>query len=93
MSEKLLSRNRMAKHLKITKKELNLVIVEMGKKLKDLAYINSEAVIEASLSNGIQEYNYMDSNDTLCLTYNITYSIGDILQIVGRERREADEEI
>jgi hypothetical protein len=70
----------------LTDSELELVTEEILDRVKDLLYIRGEETISDALRSQI----YNNTTDTITVSYSITISVLDVLQIIGRLRRDFD---
>lgn len=72
----------------LSESERTLVETELSERLKDLVYMKSGEYGKRVLS----DYNdtELDGNDTLRVTFTFEFIWNDILQIIGRDRREGE---
>jgi len=73
----------------LTPEEIELVVDELSERVKDMAYMTCKSKVRAMLS-GCKIYD-MSSGDSLTLTWKLDLVHGDILQIVGRNRRKDED--
>ena len=72
--------------LKLTKKEKNAVVKELAERMKDVVYMNAEEKAESAV-NELLELD-LSPDSSININYKITFLLNDILQILGRIKRQ-----
>jgi len=76
-------------HVRLTPKEKRLVIEEMAERMKDVVYMN--ALDQATrVYQQIPDYHWENPDNKITVDYHFTFVVNDMLQIIGRKRREAE---
>jgi len=79
--------------MKHTKLERQLVIKEIARRLKDMAYFHSEQLTASMLDSwGLSMILDDASANEYTFTFHVKMVAGDMQQIVGRHRRETAEQ-
>lgn len=74
--------------MKITRKEYESITTEIGERLKDMMYERADKLVRAQLSKAeIEGFLDEPSTTTIQTVYEVTIMGGDLLQILGRQRR------
>jgi len=87
--EKFKKKLKKEKEMKIcdfSKKEQEVIKSELSERIKDLTFIGINKKVDDIFEN-ISKINYR-KNDSIEIDYNFGFIFNDILQIVGRIRRE-----
>ena len=72
----------------MTEEERILVIKEIAERMKDLVYINAEMKAAEMLDNLPKDILEYLSDDPIKITYTINFCVGNLQEIIGRERRK-----
>ena len=73
--------------MKITAKEREILIKELAERVRDMIYINAEKRVARMIDSIIGDIDEVVTDDPIEVTYTINMVSGDIIQIIGRERR------
>ena len=71
----------------LTEEELDETAKEIAERVKDLVYMNLEHRVRDALEKTFASCVDLDPNDKLTLTWKLTFTVNDIIQIAGRLRR------
>jgi len=72
----------------ITAKEYEAIIKEIAARIKDLVYMTSESDIKEGFPKNILESILGEPDSRLEVNYKVNIVVDDIIQILGRTRRE-----
>jgi len=72
----------------MTEEERILVIKEIAERMKDVVYMNAEVKAVETLEKLPKDLISYSSEDKISMTYTINFCVGDLQQIIGRERRK-----
>jgi hypothetical protein len=72
--------------INMSSQEREIVINELAERMKDIVFMTSKEKIVAVLEQ--MEGMTFGNDDDITVQYEINFVIGDIIQMVGRERRE-----
>lgn len=78
----------MCRSVKITEEEKELIIDELHKRMVDMIYINGKEKVRKELEGQWEKLDLSDSRQSMTFYYNIEMVHGDIMQVLGRNRRE-----
>jgi len=74
--------------LKITRREYESITAEIGERLKDMMYERADKLVRAQLSKAeIERFLDAPSTNIVQTVYKVTIMVGDLLQVLGRQRR------
>jgi len=71
---------------KLIKGKEEIVIKELGERLKDFAFMTAKDKISKSLEQ--LKDNKVSGEDYISITWNVDFIVNDVIQIVGRSKRE-----
>lgn len=74
------------KLVKLTKKEKQTIVREMAERCKDIVYMNATRNVREVLNQ--LKFTDFRNNDKIEFTYYIGILVGDLIQILGREKRD-----
>jgi len=74
--------------LKLTEEEKQAITTELAERMKDVIYMNAKEKAEETLNNILQSD--LSPVDIIKVTYQIQILFNDILQMLGRIRREKE---
>ncbi len=74
--------------IKLTKKERELVAKEYAKRIIDMAYMVAEDLARERIPSLLKDLNAASTDSDFTFTLGVAMCKGDILQIIGRVRRE-----
>lgn len=72
--------------VELTKKEKQTIVREMTERCKDIVYMNATRNVRKALNQ--LKYTDFENNDKIEFTYYIGIVIGDLIQILGRKKRD-----
>jgi len=75
--------------LKLTPEERNAIITELAERMKDIIYMNAREKAEEALDDILKADPH--PNDTVEINYKFQFIFNDILQMLGRIRRQKSE--
>jgi len=73
--------------IKVTEAEMEKLIQELSERMKDVVYMEAENKIKEMLEELLPKLSTKITDDDIRLTFNVDLISGDIIQILGRERR------
>lgn len=76
------------KKLKLTHVEKRMIVEEIAERIKDAVFIRVDAVARQVLDAYLERLNELDPHTPIKITINAELLVEDILQILGRIRRE-----
>ncbi|RLG36789.1 MAG: hypothetical protein DRN91_07105 [Candidatus Alkanophagales archaeon] len=76
--------------LKLTAEERNVIITELAERMKDIVYMNAREKAEEALNDIVKED--LHPNDVIDISYNFRFIFNDVLQILGRVRRQNEKQ-
>lgn len=77
--------------MKLSKREKEAVIVELAKRVWDIAYMHATEEadkVAAPLLDRLEKEDGWNSGDEFVLTFQVKMVVGDLIQVIGRGRRE-----
>jgi len=81
----------MCNKLNLTEEEKNIIITELAERMKDIVYINAKEEAKKALNNILT--GYVTPTMEIEITYKIKFILNDILQMLGRIRRQKEGEV
>lgn len=72
----------------MTEEEKIIVKKEIAERMKDVVYMNADMKANKMLDNLPKDIMSYFSDDQIKITYTINLCVGDLQQIIGRERRK-----
>jgi len=67
------------------------VVKEIAERVRDLAYMSLEHRVREALEKVLASCTDLDPNEELTLTWELRFTVNDVIQIVGRLRRTKHE--
>jgi hypothetical protein len=74
--------------IKLTQAEKELVIKEFAKRTIDLAYMTAEDLAREKVPYLLEHLDASGLDDEFSFNFRVTMCKGDILQVIGRKRRQ-----
>ena len=71
----------------LTEHEKNVIITELAERCKDVVYINAEKITRDCLETMSGLHDLRKTDTPFAFTFRVEMLFGDILQVLGRERR------
>jgi hypothetical protein len=75
----------------VSNKEKHLITDELHERLKDLIYIHGRTKILGIVDRFCEQIDPNKCDDKLRITYELELVSGDLIQIIGRYRRQQNE--
>jgi hypothetical protein len=66
-----------------TKKEQDIIAEEMKERFLDIITMNGKSRVISILD----DLEFLGNNDSITISYKLTFNVGDLSQIIGRKRR------
>jgi len=88
MKFRLFKKEKLKSKLKITEEERNILIEELAERLKDVVYMNARRRVEEFIDRLLDED--LEPNQEIIIHYKFALTFNDILQILGRVRRQKE---
>src|SRR5512143_1436888 len=77
----------------ITEEEKELIIDELHKRMMDMIYMNGRERVTEKLEPHWSHLDLCDTRQTITFSYSIEMVTGDIIQVLGRKRREGNKKL
>ena len=73
--------------IEMTLHEKHLVILEFTKRIKDIVFMDARNKVYDMMEHAIKNLSLNEDAEKITVCYEVTFTVGDIMQILGRIRR------